>query len=35
MNPLYKLDESRVNILGLIHGMRDLKVLWEREKRDI
>lgn len=30
---LYSIEESRIVILGLIHGKRDLKRLWEREKR--
>lgn len=32
---IYSIEESRVVILGLIHGKRDLKRLWEREKRKI
>ncbi len=27
------LEESRVVILGIIHGKRDLKSLWEKEQR--
>ena len=30
---IYSIKESRVVILGLIHGKRDLKRLWKREKR--
>lgn len=30
---IYNIEESRVVILGLIHGKRDLKTLWEREQR--
>ena len=30
---IYSIEESRVVILGLIHGKRDLKRLWKREKR--
>ena len=32
---IYSIEESRVVILGFIHGRRDLKILWEREKRKI
>lgn len=32
---IYSIEELRVVILGLIHGKRDLKRLWEREKRKI
>ena len=32
---IYSIEESRVVILGLIHGKRDLKRLWERKKRKI
>jgi hypothetical protein len=28
------VDESQVVILGLVHGKRDLRKLWEREKRE-
>lgn len=28
---IYGIEESRVVILGLIHGKRDLKRLWERQ----
>lgn len=33
---VYKIDtlNERVDILGLIHGKRDLKKLWEREERE-
>ena len=30
---VYTVKESDVVILGLIHGKRDLKMLWEKEKR--
>lgn len=30
---IYRVAESRVDILGLIHGRRDLKTLWEKEQR--
>ncbi|MCK4427914.1 MAG: type II toxin-antitoxin system RelE/ParE family toxin [candidate division Zixibacteria bacterium] len=30
---IYAIEKTRVVILGLIHGKRDLKRLWEREKR--
>ncbi|MBI5574292.1 MAG: type II toxin-antitoxin system RelE/ParE family toxin [Elusimicrobia bacterium] len=30
---IYSIEESRVIILGLIHGKRDLKRLWEEEQR--
>lgn len=30
---IYSIEESGVVILGLIHGKRDLKRLWGREKR--
>lgn len=30
---VYSVEKSRVVILGLIHGKRDLKRLWEREQR--
>jgi plasmid stabilization system protein ParE len=32
---IYSIEESRVVILGLIHGKRDLKRLWKREKRNL
>lgn len=31
---IYHIEEFRVVILGLIHGKRDLKVLWKREQRE-
>jgi|MudIll2142460700_1097286.scaffolds.fasta_scaffold59651_3 addiction module RelE/StbE family toxin len=31
---IYQIDESRVNILGLIHGRRDLKTLWKNEQKE-
>lgn len=30
---IYEADEETVNILGLIHGARDLAALWDREGR--
>jgi toxin ParE1/3/4 len=30
---IYSIEKSRVVVLGLIHGRRDLKRLWEKEKR--
>src|SRR4030042_1024479 len=30
---IYGIEESRVVILGIIHGRRDLKSLWEKEQR--
>jgi toxin ParE1/3/4 len=30
---IYIVEESQIGILGLIHGKRDLKRLWEEEKR--
>jgi toxin ParE1/3/4 len=30
---IYSIEESHVVVLGLIHGKRDLKRLWQREKR--
>lgn len=30
---IYKIDEIKVMMLGIIHGKRDLKSLWEREQR--
>lgn len=32
---IYAIDEGHVVILGLIHGKRDLKKIWEREKRGL
>lgn len=31
---IYSIEESNVIILGIIHSKRDLKSLWEREKRN-
>lgn len=31
---IYRVEKSRVVILGIIHGKRDLKRLWEKEKRE-
>lgn len=30
---IYSIEESRVVVLGLIHGKRDLKRLWDAENR--
>ncbi len=30
---IYTIEESRVVILGLIHGKRDLKRLWKEEEK--
>ncbi|MBF8304216.1 MAG: Plasmid stabilization system protein [Dehalococcoidia bacterium] len=30
---IYSIEKSRLVILGLIHGKRDLKRLWDKEKR--
>ena len=30
---IYKVEEFRIVILGIIHGKRDLATLWERERR--
>jgi toxin ParE1/3/4 len=30
---IYKVDELHVFLLGIVHGKRDLGVLWEKEKR--
>ncbi len=30
---VYSIEQSRVVILAVIHGARDLKMLWERENR--
>lgn len=30
---IYSIEKSRVVILGIIHGRRDLKKLWDKEKR--
>lgn len=31
---IYSVEKARVVILGLIHGRRDLKKLWGKEKQD-
>lgn len=31
---VYRIEESRVDILGIIHGRRDLKTLWKKEQRE-
>jgi toxin ParE1/3/4 len=28
---IYEIDDAHVNILGLIHGARDLAALWDKE----
>jgi len=28
---IYEVDDAHVNILGLIHGARDLAALWDKE----
>jgi toxin ParE1/3/4 len=30
---IYSLEQSHVVILALVHGARDLKAFWEKEKR--
>ena len=30
---IYSIEQSRVVILALVHGARDLKALWEKENR--
>lgn len=30
---IYNIEQSRIVILALVHGARDLKALWEKEKR--
>lgn len=30
---IYNIEQSRVVILALVHGARDLKALWEKENR--
>ena len=31
---VYSIEETRVVILGLVHGRRDLKTLWDNEQRE-
>jgi hypothetical protein len=31
---IYRIEESRVDVLGLIHGRRDLKTLWKKEQKE-
>ena len=31
---IYCIEAPRVDILGLIHGSRDLKTLWKKEQRE-
>ncbi len=31
---IYRIEQSRIDILGLIHGRRDLKTLWKKEQRE-
>jgi plasmid stabilization system protein ParE len=30
---IYSIEEDRIVLLGLVHGKRDLKTLWRKEKR--
>jgi plasmid stabilization system protein ParE len=30
---IYKIEQSSIVILALVHGARDLKALWEKENR--
>ena len=30
---IYQMGERRVHVLAFIHGARDLRMLWDREKR--
>ena len=30
---IYSIEEDRIVLLGLVHGKRDLKILWAKEKR--
>jgi len=30
---IYSIERNRISVLGLIHGKRDLKRLWKKEKR--
>ena len=30
---VYRVDSDQVTILGFIHGARDLRSLWQRERR--
>src|SRR4030042_964610 len=30
---IYNIEQSRVVILAFVHGTRDLKALWEKEKK--
>lgn len=30
---IYKIEETRIVVLALVHGARDLNELWEREDR--
>lgn len=32
---IYRIEEERVTILGVIHGRRDLKSAWKKDKREI
>ena len=31
---IYRIEESRVVILAFVHGTRDLRRLWDKEKRN-
>ncbi|VAX38028.1 hypothetical protein MNBD_UNCLBAC01-729 [hydrothermal vent metagenome] len=30
---IYSIEKMRIDVLGIIHGRRDLKKLWKKEKR--
>jgi len=30
---IYSIEENHIVLLGLVHGKRDLKTLWRKEKR--
>lgn len=30
---IYSIEEDRIVLLGIVHGKRDLKTLWGKEKR--
>lgn len=32
---VYRIEEPRVVVLGLVHGKRDIKSLWEKEDREV
>ncbi len=31
---IYRLEKSRIAILGIVHGARDLRTLWEQRSKD-